>query len=68
MNTQPHPPSPRQNPPPDPLIDEVRQARRQVDEQYGGDIRRLAAALRAPQQESGRRIISDRGVPAKRAG
>ncbi len=54
--------------PPDPLIDKVREARRQVDEQHGGDIRRLAAALRKLQQESGRRIISGRGTTVKRAG
>ena len=66
MNPQPQPPQPASSP--DPLIDEVREARRQVDELHGSDIRQLAAALRRLQQESGRKIISDRGTPTKRAG
>ncbi len=74
MNSNPQPPSPRPTPPttpsvaPDPLIDEVREIRRKIDEQFGGDIDKLAAALRERQQRSGRRIISDRGTPTKRAG
>lgn len=68
MNAVPEPTPPRPAPSPDPLIDEVREARRWVEQQYGGNIRDLAAALRKRQRERGRPIISDRGGPSKRAG
>ena len=52
----------------DPLIDEVREARRAVMEQHGNDLRKHVEALRRLQQEWGGPIISDRGAPAKKAG
>ena len=53
---------------PDPLIDEVREARRWVMEQNGNDLRKLLDSLRKLQLEWGGRIISDRGGPSKQAG
>ncbi len=52
---------------PDPLIDEVREARRRVWEQHGNDMRQHMEALRKLQQEWGAPIIADRGGSSKRA-
>ena len=52
---------------PDPLIAEVREARRWVEEQHGNDLRTHVEALRKIQQEWGGQIISDRGGPSKQA-
>lgn len=53
---------------PDPLIDEVREARRWVGEQHGNDLRKHIEALRQIQRDWGGQVITDRGMPAKRAG
>ncbi len=52
----------------DPLIDEVRDARRRLEAQHHQSVRDLAAALRVAQQASGRAIITGRPASAKRAG
>ncbi|MBY0312316.1 MAG: hypothetical protein K2W85_09625 [Phycisphaerales bacterium] len=51
----------------DPLIDEVRRARRLVEERHGNDLRAHVDALRKLQEEWGTRIISGREGAAKRA-
>ena len=73
MSTTPAP-QPRPTDPfinsPDPLIDEVREARRWLQEKHGNDLRKHVEALRKIQQEWGGQIISDRGdrgTPSKRA-
>ncbi len=40
------------NPTPDPLIDEVRQARRELSERFDNDVRRLAEHLQEVQRRS----------------
>jgi len=40
------------HPTPDPLIDEVRTARRELSERFGSDVRRLAEHLREIQRRS----------------
>lgn len=68
-----HTPEPRPSQPdrfansPDPLIDEVREARRWVQDQHGNDLRKHVEALRKIQEQWGGQIISDRAEPSKRA-
>ncbi len=46
------PPTRPGHPTPDPLIDEVRAARRELSERFGNDVRRLAEHLREIQRRS----------------
>lgn len=41
---------------PDPLIDDVREARRRLCERYGNDVDRFAAALRREQEKYPERL------------
>lgn len=42
---------------PDPIIDEVRQARDAIAKKYDDDIEKLAEALRAEDARSGRKVV-----------
>ncbi len=53
---------------PDPLIDEVRAARRAVMEQHGNDLGRLVESLRQLQQTWPAGVAPDVGDRAKQAG
>ena len=44
----------------DPLIDEVRERRRELFEQYGNDPKKLLAALKALQDEHLERVVDRR--------
>jgi hypothetical protein len=41
----------------DPIVEETREARRQLDAEFGGDIDRLYAYLREIELENGERVI-----------
>jgi hypothetical protein len=50
---------------PDPLIDEIRQIRREISERFGNDVRRLAEHLREVQRHS-KVPVRRRSPPEKR--
>ena len=52
----------------DPIVAEVRQARREILESYGGDFEAMMRDVMKRQYESGREIIKSkpRGVPTAR--
>ncbi|MGH9423837.1 MAG: hypothetical protein ACRD3J_27930 [Thermoanaerobaculia bacterium] len=41
----------------DPIIEETREARRQLDSEFGGDLHRLYAYLREIEDENGERVV-----------
>jgi len=41
----------------DPIVEETREARRQLDAEFGGDLHRLYAYLREIEQESADRVV-----------
>lgn len=43
---------------PDPIVDEVRAIRRQMDAEYGHDLKRLFEYLRRRERESGRTYVT----------
>ena len=52
----------------DPLIDEVREARRALVAAHGDDVRKLVAALQDAQKKGGRKIFTSKHNAGKRAG
>lgn len=71
MTTAPTPPPPEPDPfanSPDPLIDEVRAARRAVMEQHGNDLHKLVESLRQLQRTWPAGVAPDAGGQAKKAG
>jgi hypothetical protein len=50
----------------DPIVAEVRRNRKVLAEKYGNDLRRLVAALRQREKESGRELLNP--GPKKRLG
>ena len=56
------PDNPRADPHADPLIDEVRQARRELSERFDNEVHRLAEYLREVQRRS---TASSRSAPAE---
>jgi hypothetical protein len=41
----------------DPIVEETREARRQLDAEFGGDLHRLYAYLREIEQENADRVV-----------
>jgi hypothetical protein len=50
----------------DPVVEEVRRARREYAEQFGFDLRAIAADLRKREQEHAERLVSFPPKPARR--
>lgn len=48
---------PRDNIPPDPLIDEIRAIRKAISEEFGNDVERLCNHLREMEKEHPERIV-----------
>lgn len=42
----------------DPIVSEVRRARKAVAAEHGNDLRRIADALRARERQSGRKVLN----------
>lgn len=50
----------------DPIVDEVRRVRREYAQQFGYDLRALAADLRKREQQHAERLVSFQPKPAQR--
>jgi len=48
----------------DPIVEETREARRQLDAEFGGDIDRLYAYLREIEHENAERVVRLEPKPA----
>jgi hypothetical protein len=48
----------------DPIVEETREARRQLDAEFGGDIERLYAYLREIEHENAERVVKLAPKPA----
>jgi hypothetical protein len=48
----------------DPIVEETREARRQLDAEFGGDIERLYAYLREIEHENAERVVKLDPKPA----